>query len=324
MRFICIAFITFNLVCKAQINNLVPNQSFENYLTCPDNHSQIILAEPWFVPTLNLISSDYFNTCNQDFVVDIPSNFTGYQLPQNGNAYSGIFCYCLDACVPNENYREYIEVKLISPLSEGKKYCMNMYVSLADSSAYAINKLGAYFSIDSVLANDNYVLPLLPQVSSDTNIIRDTSDWVLIEGNYTAIGGEQFLTIGNFNDDVNTEFVLVDSSKTGLWTYYYFDNITVYLCDDTLPEDPKEIKIPNVFTPDNDEFNDLFVIENLTEGASVQVYNRWGALIFESNSPNNFWDGRTKGGTPVPGGIYYYVVKIPGSESKKGFVEVIR
>jgi gliding motility-associated-like protein len=86
----------------------------------------------------------------------------------------------------------------------------------------------------------------------------------------------------------------------------------------------KEVKIPNVFSPNNDGVNDLFEIENLPEGTEVTIYSRWGILLFDSFNSNIFWDGRTKGGTPVPDGIYYYVVKIPESETKKGFVELLK
>ncbi len=68
----------------------------------------------------------------------------------------------------------------------------------------------------------------------------------------------------------------------------------------------------------------MFEIEKIPEGAEVGIYNRWGELLFQTNNPNTFWNGRTKSGTPVPGGIYYYVVKMPGGEAKKGFVELIR
>jgi len=92
----------------------------------------------------------------------------------------------------------------------------------------------------------------------------------------------------------------------------------------TLTIEETDLLIPNIITPNNDGLNDWFEIKNLPNGAIVNIYNRWGALLFESNNNNVFWDGRTKGGTLVPGGVYYYIVKIPGSESKKGFVEVIR
>ncbi|MCG3165886.1 MAG: hypothetical protein POELPBGB_01661 [Bacteroidia bacterium] len=126
-------------------------------------------------------------------------------------------------------------------------------------------------------------------------------------------GGEKYLLIGNFEG-----FLQQDG---GIYTY--IDDVSVYLCDDTLPK-PQELKIPNVFSPNNDGVNDVFEIENLAQGAEVSIYNRWGALVAEWNTPNGSWDGRMKGGGEASAGVYYYIVILPDGERRKGFVELIR
>ncbi len=92
-------------------------------------------------------------------------------------------------------------------------------------------------------------------------------------------------------------------------------------CTDYVPE---EIFIPNVFTPNGDNINENFIIENLPANSTVQIYSRWGVLVAEWNKPDGSWDGRTKGGSPVSAGVYYYIVTLPDAERMKGFVEVIR
>jgi gliding motility-associated-like protein len=71
--------------------------------------------------------------------------------------------------------------------------------------------------------------------------------------------------------------------------------------------EPPYITIPNVFTPNNDGTNDLFVIRNLTlySHRKVIVHNRWGDLVFESDQYNNNWDGGN-----LPDGVYYGIVEI--------------
>lgn len=68
-----------------------------------------------------------------------------------------------------------------------------------------------------------------------------------------------------------------------------------------------EYEIPNVFTPNGDNLNDIFQVYH-TEGAvninSLQVFNRWGQLVFESTS-NEAWDGNYKG-EPAQADVYIY------------------
>src|SRR6185295_11530904 len=72
--------------------NLVPNPSFENYSTCPNDLKQIYFAFPWFQPNTYLNAVDYFNSCTSNSSIDIPNNWAGYQCPHTGLAYSGISC----------------------------------------------------------------------------------------------------------------------------------------------------------------------------------------------------------------------------------------
>ncbi|MEX2379920.1 MAG: gliding motility-associated C-terminal domain-containing protein [Vicingaceae bacterium] len=63
-------------------------------------------------------------------------------------------------------------------------------------------------------------------LSLDTVII-DTSGWVKIEGIYLAEGGEQYLTIGNFNDDTNTSYHIFNNNATIPSSYYYIDDVSL-------------------------------------------------------------------------------------------------
>ncbi len=67
-----------------------------------------------------------------------------------------------------------------------------------------------------------------------------------------------------------------------------------------------QIFIPSAFTPDGDGLNDVFLpsVNNLTQ-YSLQVYSRWGQLLFSSGDPSQGWDGRYNG-NEMPTGIYTY------------------
>jgi gliding motility-associated-like protein len=88
------------------------------------------------------------------------------------------------------------------------------------------------------------------------------------------------------------------------------------------------IEVPNVFTPNGDGYNDVFDIRASGMAQfSLQVYNRWGALIFESNSANVKWDGRTLAGEPADDGTYFYVLNAKSDSkdySQHGFVTLLR
>jgi gliding motility-associated-like protein len=302
----------------AQAQNLVPNPSFEIYTSCPTVPSgNIYLAAPWFNPTVT--SPDYFHSCSG---TTVPNNAVGFQYPRTGNAYAGIAARVIGL----PQYREYIEVELLDTLKAGKIYCINFYVSLSDSSEIAINKFGLYLSNDSVISSAN-VLPFIPQIEhSSANMLADKQNWISISGQYVAIGGERFITIGNFYDDANTEVDSLTPAPTD-GGYYYIDDVYVGPCDNTPPNDT--LIIPNVFTPNGDGINDLFTIQSeAIENITCMVFNRWGIKVAEFKQPGQGWDGRTISGQNAVEGVYYYILsglQTNGeATSQKGFFQLLK
>ncbi len=66
-------------------------------------------------------------------------------------------------------------------------------------------------------------------------------------------------------------------------------------------------EIPNVFTPNGDDFNDWLVAKTsaLVEKVEFRIFNRAGVLVFSTQEPKLNWDGTYKGKV-VPAGVYYY------------------
>ena len=102
---------------------------------------------------------------------------------------------------------------------------------------------------------------------------------------------------------------------------YYIDSIEVdrtVLCVD----------IPNTFSPNNDLYNDTWNV-NLEPygGASyVQIFSKWGQIVFSLNEINDFsWDGKFKN-KPLPAGTYYYIMELNDIEYGKqtGPITIIR
>ncbi|MDB2317283.1 gliding motility-associated C-terminal domain-containing protein [Flavobacteriales bacterium] len=83
--------------------------------------------------------------------------------------------------------------------------------------------------------------------------------------------------------------------------------------------------LPNVFTPNDDSFNDVLSIKGLREceTGTLKIYNKWGDEVYYSVSPGlEPWDG-TQFGEEVAEGTYFYVLKLNYAEFK-GTVSLIR
>lgn len=72
--------------------------------------------------------------------------------------------------------------------------------------------------------------------------------------------------------------------------------------------------LPNVFTPNNDGMHDLFqpfFPYYFVEKINIQIFNRWGQLMFETEDPDINWDGRNyKNGKIVSDGVYFYICDV--------------
>lgn len=93
--------------------------------------------------------------------------------------------------------------------------------------------------------------------------------------------------------------------------------------DDVVVKVAPSLYIPNAFTPNGDGINDYWQVpylESLT-GADVQVFNRYGQMIFQTDGTRK-WDGRWNG-AELPSGAYIYLVNLNGKISK-GVVMLIR
>lgn len=78
--------------------------------------------------------------------------------------------------------------------------------------------------------------------------------------------------------------------------------------------------IPNVITPNDDRYNDFFVLsKTLVNGISLLVLNRWGKEVFFSSNYNNDWNGEG-----LSAGVYFYTVRGSCIKEAKGSVSIIR
>ncbi len=78
--------------------------------------------------------------------------------------------------------------------------------------------------------------------------------------------------------------------------------------------------IPDAFSPNRDGINDVFVVIRPFQSiVSLEVFNRWGNVVYRNNNYNNDWDGRAmpqNGSGDVPAGTYFYIIQARDRDGK--------
>lgn len=118
-----------------------------------------------------------------------------------------------------------------------------------------------------------------------------------------------------------------DINSNGIWNEPE-DNVPTVLL---IPSLTQTLFIPEGFSPNGDNINDLFVIKGLptTGDNSIVFFNRWGNKVYENSNYDNSWDGTsnakgTLGKNKLPQGTYYYILDMKNSGIKpiSGFITI--
>ncbi len=94
---------------------------------------------------------------------------------------------------------------------------------------------------------------------------------------------------------------------------------------------PSALETPNVFTPNGDGVNDVFMLQttNLTE-ITCTIFDRWGVKMYDvtADKGNISWDGKNFSNKDVPAGTYFYILNAKGKDLKdyeeKGTISLFR
>lgn len=138
----------------------------------------------------------------------------------------------------------------------------------------------------------------------DTTIVEE----ICLGESYTL--GTQTLTASGIYSEQLTNAAGCDSIVTL--------ELTVLDCEALL-------EISNICTPNGDDKNDTWKVSDLNQiqGCTVQIFNRWGQLMFETNDYQNDWNG-TKDGEVLPDGAYYYVISCTDEREYQGVINLLR
>lgn len=181
------------------------------------------------------------------------------------------------------------------------------------TGAIAVDKDFGYAPLDVNFINNSF------SANNQTNSI--TTVW--------SFGNGTSLTTTDVSVPAKTTFKF-----PGTYTVWAF--ITKNPCLDTVikvitVEAPSRLEVPNIFTPNGDNANDVFYLHttNLTN-ISMKIFDRWGHLVYEleSGTGNVLWDGKNQYGKECSEGTYYYTLKATGSDGnnyeQKGNISLVR
>ncbi|MCX6295087.1 MAG: gliding motility-associated C-terminal domain-containing protein, partial [Bacteroidetes bacterium] len=142
--------------------------------------------------------------------------------------------------------------------------------------------------------------------------------------------------IWDFGDGTSSVFTnpSVIYNQNGSYTIILVAYNGSFACSDTATItievfDQAAMIVPNIFTPNGDGQNDIFVVQSVgIKELSGTIFNRWGKKDAEwSGAPTAGWDGKING-KEAPDGTYYYLIKATGFDNKEytatGFVQLLK
>ncbi len=152
-----------------------------------------------------------------------------------------------------------------------------------------------------------------------------------------SLGIRSYWNFGNGTFSATPEASVITNAHYDLAGTF---TVTLYVrkgsCMDTIKkiisvEIPSQMVVPNVFTPNGDNVNDVFFIKatNLDE-ITMLIYDRWGHKVFDlvSDKGNLAWDGKNQFGKEVAEGTYFYIIKAKGKDGnsfeKNGTISLFR
>ncbi|MEP6747533.1 MAG: PKD domain-containing protein [Bacteroidota bacterium] len=265
--------------------------------------------------------------------------------------YSGISCVNQSAAAITVQASPQITFDALAPVCEEIKPFQitaakdnSVFTAAGVYSGKGITATGIFNPAQAGAGTDS----LFYTVTATDGCIADTGQVILVYPSpVVSAGADKYLLEGSF--------VMLDGKASGnnisyAWTpATYLDNAAIASPKVTAPQDIiytlqvtsadgckasddvavtilKKIKVPNAFSPNGDGINDTWVIQYLESypACTVDVYNRYGQLVYHSTGYTKPWDGRVNN-QPLPVGTYYWIINPKNGRTREnGSVTIIR
>lgn len=164
-----------------------------------------------------------------------------------------------------------------------------------------------------------------PQITFNSDLTIELGESVTlspdIQGDIKALRWSPIEGLSNFT-------IKNPVAHPGATTTYYLTVTNLTNCETTIGVTVNvvtPIKVPNVFTPNGDGYNDLWVIKDLANypACTVDVFNRYGQKLFHSRGYGKPWDGIFNGRKLPPGTYYYMITPQDGVKPVSGWVTIV-
>ncbi|MEI6577365.1 MAG: gliding motility-associated C-terminal domain-containing protein [Bacteroidota bacterium] len=179
-----------------------------------------------------------------------------------------------------------------------------------DSGVYVIHAINTTTGCKSDMTGSASVFKIyMPKIQiGDTMYFCDASGIKLDAGDF------QDTLVYLWSDGSSGRYFTV--MEPGVYNVKVFKE-QCYSEDSILVEACSELWMPNIFTPNGDNYNPRFlskIIAGEILTYSIEIYNRWGKMVYQSEDLKEGWDGSLfNRGNDCPDGVYFYIVKYIGA-----------
>ncbi|HIB76416.1 MAG TPA: hypothetical protein EYN28_06460 [Flavobacteriales bacterium] len=318
---VCIVFIMFlapNLYSQLQ----VLNGGFEFSKTVPNESGQWELINSWTNAGSEIANPDYYHTFGYNGG-DLPETPLAYIQAYNGYAIAGLEV----SRRSGTNMREYLMGEFSEALVVGKRYEFSFAVANGDvydhsAAGLGVSDLGVAFSTEELVQTDRDPIATHPQFSMTH--VQYYHGWKVIKFAFTADKKFKFFTFGMFGSDIDKQIQSFEGPGRSK-AYYFVDDfsirdLTSELQTNNFPYrgDSSDLFslesstfVPTAFSPNSDGLNDVFMPSlGSNRGALLRVFDRSGAMIWESAEEQPNWSGITMAGGDARPGVYLWTLKV--------------
>jgi gliding motility-associated-like protein len=186
----------------------------------------------------------------------------------------------------------------------------NYNLTVTDANSCSVSSATSY----SVLGSAPIVASFTPSATSGQaplNIVFTNGSTNPANYNWTFDGSGGTSTATNPNFTYNNAGTYTVTLVTSIGTCSATATATITI------DVPTSIIIPNIFSPNGDSLNDVFIISCTgMKSLHCDIFNRWGQLVFTLTAPNQNWDGKLNNGNQATEGTYYYMLTAEGEDKK--------
>ena len=242
-----------------------------------------------------------------------------FQVGSNLYNISGMY---YDTLINSKGCDSIIITNLI--LNYNKQTTLNPFICQGDSyfvGSHSYTSTGIF--IDSLLTTmgcDSIVLTNL--VVKPFPVVNLSNDTTICESTNISLNATYLNATYQWQD--NSTNPVYNVTKGGLYwvkatmdSCSSLDSINIEIIDCL-----SFLELPNIITPNNDGYNDVFVTlksENI-KSMKTQIFNRWGGLVYETDKLNIEWDGK-QNGRLLADGVYFWIINFTAVNAKQGMMK---